>query len=96
MARNRKFSPIFQATVTFGDDMVVSNDKNGNIYGRVSGQVTYKDGSTLGRTIMAFGGALKAIQPHFLPGATVQLAIQHDEGTVVIVGMPREKRAVAA
>jgi hypothetical protein len=96
MARNRKFSPIFQATVTFGDDMLIADDKNGRIYGRVKGQVIYRDGSTKDRTIMVFGGALQAIQPHFVPGNTVQVAVQHDEGTVIIVGLPREKRPIAA
>lgn len=93
MAQTRKrkrFSKIFEATVTFGDEIVVSETKHRVVYARSPDTtVVLPDGSTVKRTVMAFGDQLMTIQPDVAPGGTVRLAVQHDRGTVKIVGYPR-------
>lgn len=88
--KRRRFSKIFEATITFGDEIVVSETKHRVVYARSpETKVVLPDGSTVKRTVMAFGDQLMKVQPDIMPGGTVRLAVQHDRGSVKIVGYPR-------
>lgn len=97
--RNRKYSGIFPANVTFGDNVIVSQTKKGIVYAKAKAQVEMKDGTIVPRTVMAFGEQLMAIQPDFAAGHTVRLAVQYDNGTMKVIGYPlppKESKAAAA
>ena len=90
--KRKRFSKIFPATITFGDTIVVSETKHNVVYARSpEAKVVLPDGSTVNRTVMAFGNQLMSVQPDIAPGGTVRLAVQHDRGTMKIVGYPRDE-----
>lgn len=90
MTKRRKFSKIFPATITFGDSVIVSETKGGVVYAKCEAQVEMSDGRKVARTVMAFGDQLMSVQPDFAPGNTVKLAVQHDGGTMKVIGYPRD------
>jgi hypothetical protein len=90
MTQNRKFSPIFNASIAVGS-IALLETKKGVPYAKSVSQVTLPSGQTVPRTVMAFGDQLSAVSDVFKEGATVTLAVQHDGGTMKIIGHPREK-----
>lgn len=89
--KKRKFSKIFDATVTFGEEVVVSETKKSVVYARAGeSTIVHPDGQVKKRTVMAFGANLDEVKDSVFPGNTVTLAIQYDGGTVNIIGYPRE------
>ena len=92
----KRFSKIFTATVTFGDEITVSDTKNKVVYAKAPASVTLPGGQTVDRVVMAFGDQLMSVQPDFAPGNTVELAVQHDGGTLKVIGYPREQATAKA
>ena len=92
---NRKFSPIFNATITFGA-VATSVGKNKAEYAKSVSDVTLPDGQTVQRTVMAFGDQLASVKPVVSEGNTAELAVQFDGGTLKVIGYPRPKAAAEA
>ena len=87
----RKFSKIFPATITFGEEVVVSETKKSVVYAKSpKATIKHPDGQVKSRTVMAFGDQLSEVQEAIFPGNTVELAVQYDRGTVKVIGFPRE------
>ena len=89
---NRKFSPIFSADVTLGS-IASGTTKKGVPYVKSAATVTLPSGQTVPRMVMAFGEQLAAVRKVLRKGRTVKLAVQHDGGTMKIIGFPRPKAA---
>lgn len=94
MAKARKYSPIFDARVTPVEKVSVLVAKNGVTYGRFAADVEFK-GGVQRRTAMAFGDQFEAVRKSLRKGRPVVLAIQHDNGTVKLIGHPRDKTETA-
>lgn len=92
----KRFSKIFTAQVSFGDDVTVSQDRRKSVYGRAGAAVKLPDGQVVNRTVMAFGNQLVSVQPDFVPGNVVDLAVQFDGGTLKVIGYPREQATAKA
>ena len=89
---SQRFNPIFTATVTPAS---VSNraGKNGK-YTVLSGATIARDGQAdIVRTVMAFGKARDAVLSGLRKGKPVELALQHDGGSVRVIGLPRAAAA---
>lgn len=95
MAKARKFSPIFDARVTPVEKITVLKAVNGTTYGRFQADVDFK-GGTQRRNVMAFGDQFAAVRKGLRKGRPVVLAIQHDNGTVKVIGYPREAPVTSA
>lgn len=90
----RKFSKIFHATITFGDDVTISETKKAVVYAKApAATIKHPNGEVNNRTVMAFGKQLSEVQNEIFPGNTAVLAVQYDGGTVKIVGYPHKKAA---
>lgn len=90
----RRFSPIFVADVTINNPIVGGKTmKDVPFMKTPSATITKPDGSSIERTLMAFGNQLSEVESSLVEGATVKLAVQYDGGSVKIVGYPREKVA---
>lgn len=88
----RKYSPIFSARLTLGA-IAISAAKTGVEYAKAKAQVVLPSGQSVERTVMAFGDQLASVRDVLVEGNTVTLAVQHDGGTMKIIGHPREKAA---
>lgn len=90
----RRFSPIFVADVTLNNS-VISGKTKADVPFKKSAEATIKkaDGTTMVRTIMAFGNQLAEVNNSLRKGRTVKLAVQHDGGSVKVIGYPRDKVA---
>jgi hypothetical protein len=93
--QTRKFSPIFNATITPTGEMVESTTAKGVPYGKFQAEVGMKGGA-VPRTVMGFGEQLASVRDSLVVGQTVELAVQRDGGTIKLIGFPREKVAAAA
>jgi hypothetical protein len=94
--KRKGFSPIFTATVTFGDTVTVSDTKDGTVYASSpKASVLMPNGDTLSRTVMAFGNQLLKVQPDFAPGSTARLAIQRNGGSMKVIGYPLDEQPAA-
>lgn len=94
MTKSRKFSPVFQAQVTFGE-VIVGTTAQGFPYAKSRSKVTYPKGGTQNRQVMVFGDRYEKLKDLLVSGNTVSLAIQHDENTVLLVGHPRDRKKAA-
>ena len=92
MADRRKFSPIFTASVTPTASVAYATTAKGVPYAKFPATVGFKGGDAQ-RTVMAFGDQLAAVRKSLRKGRAVELAIQHDNGTVKVIGLPRENVA---
>lgn len=88
MARSRKFSPIFTADVTFGAVSIAKTAK-GAPYAKSRSTVAFPNGQVCERQVMAFDRQYESVKDLLVAGRTARLAVQHDGGTVKIVGTPR-------
>lgn len=85
----KKYSKIFTATVTFGDNVTISETKKASIYAKSpESKIEHPDGQVKDRTVMIFGDQLNEVQDSVFPGNTVELAVQYDGGTVKVIGYP--------
>ena len=91
----RKFTPIFNATLTPLAAVAVATTKKDVPYGKFQANVALKGGDVT-RTVMAFGDQFASVRDLLVEGQPVELAVQHDGGTLKIIGTPREKVAAAA
>ena len=90
----RKFSKIFPATITFGDEVVISETKKEVVYAMSRmASIQHPNGQVKNRTVMAFGDQLNEVKDAIFPGNTVELAVQYEGGTVKVVGFPLEEAA---
>ena len=88
----RRFSPIFVATIT----PAAVETRQG-----AKGPYTVMPGATISKsgradrqlTVMAFGKQRDEVEHMLTQGRPVDLAVQHDGGTLKIIGLPRAKTA---
>ena len=90
MARSRKYSPIFDARVVPAEDIAVLTAVNDVKYVRFQADVTFKGGEQR-RNVMAFGSNYESVRAMLRKGRPVMLAVQHDNGTVKVIGPPRDR-----
>lgn len=86
----RRFNPIITATVTPAS-VSTRQGKNGT-YLVLSGATVERNGNSVQRTVMAFGKAVEQIGK-LRKGRAIELALQHDGGTMRVVGLPRAAAA---
>lgn len=92
MQNARPFSRIFTADVTINNSVTSGTTAKGVPFKKTAAAtITKADGSTVTRTVMAFGDQLAEVGSRLRKGRTVSLAIQHDGGSVKVIGLPREK-----
>ena len=95
MAKVRKFSPFFDARVVPVEKINVLVAVNGTTYARFKADVDFK-GGTQRRTVMAFGDQYETVRRGLRKGRPVTLTVQHENGTVKVIGYPRDKAEVPA
>lgn len=89
---SRRFNPIFTATVTPAS-VSTRTGKNGK-YAVLAGATIAQNGKDpIVRTVMAFGKARDAVAASLRKGKSVELALQHDGGSVRVIGLPRAAAA---
>lgn len=85
----RKFRPTFVVTIT-PTEIASSDTSKGQPYSSLKDATISRAGhADVTRTVMAFGPASSEIAEHLVPGVPVQLAVQHDGGSLRLVGRPR-------
>lgn len=88
-----KFKPIFVATITPAS-VQTKTAANGTKYALLSGaSVRQGDSEPKTMTVMAFGKARDEVSKLLRKDRSVELAVQHDGGTLKIIGLPRAKAA---
>ena len=93
----RKSSPIFNAEVTFNNSFFAGTTAKGVAFRKSQGAtLKLADGREISRTVMAFGDQLAPVKNSLRKGRTVKLAVQHDGGSVKVIGFQRDKIAAAA
>ena len=86
----RNFRPTFVVTVT-PTEIASSDTVKGQPYSTLKNAKISREGrEDIVRTVMAFGPASSSIAEHMVPGVPVQLAVQHDGGSLRIIGLPRK------
>jgi hypothetical protein len=93
MSTARRFNPIFVATVTPATiDMKVSETKGA--YTLMQAATVSKEGrEDRSLTVMAFGKAHEEVGIFLEPGQPIELAVQHNGGTLKVIGLPHAKAA---
>jgi len=94
MRASRKFRPTFLVTITPQEEVDSGRTSKDQPYSTLRNALVSRDGrEDVVRTVMAFGQASSGLAAFLKPGKPVTVAVQHDEGTLRIVGEPR---AIAA
>jgi hypothetical protein len=88
----RRFSPIFTASVTLGS-VRTGTASNGNKYSVVQGSTVHGEKVRNNVTVMAFGKQRDEVAKVLRKGKTVDLAVQWDQGSLKVIGLPRAKAA---
>lgn len=90
---NRTFRPIINAVVTPAS-VQTKTAANGTKYALLSkASVQIGDADPIERTVMAFGKSRDAVAGLLRKGRAVELAVQHDGGTLRVIGLPRAAAA---
>ncbi|AXK43909.1 hypothetical protein [Erythrobacter aureus] len=90
-ATARRFQPIFPALIV-PETVEALRTAKGADYTRMTGaQVLRKGKAPITRTVMAFGRSHDAVKNLLVPGKPVELAVQHDGGSIKVIGLPRAK-----
>ena len=83
-----RYRPTFVVTVT-PTEIVSGDTSRGQPYSTLKDAVVSQKGRADSvRTVMAFGSAGLTAEK-LLPGVPVDIAVQHDGGTLRMVGLPR-------
>lgn len=97
-SKKRPYRAIFTTTITPAE-IERRTASTGSPYLFLQGAgVEQKDGTVRNRTVMAFRrdeSELNAIEAMLQPGVPVRLAVQYDQGTLKIIGEPRDERVAA-
>jgi hypothetical protein len=89
----RPFNPIFVAAITPAS-VSTRTASNGNKYAVMQGATIEQPGKDARQgTVMAFGAQRDEVAKLLRKGKRVELAVQHDGGTLRVVGLPRAKAA---
>lgn len=89
----RTFRPTFVVTVT-PSEVAHGDTAKGQPYSSLKNATISREGrENVVRTVMAFGPTASEIASRLEPGKPVRLAVQHDDGTLRIIGLPRDVAA---
>lgn len=90
----RKFRPTFTVTVTPVEAATVGDTSKGQPYASLRDAKVSRDGQPdIVRTVLAFGEPNSRLASNLEPGVPIRLAVQHDGGSLRLIGLPREDAA---
>lgn len=91
----RRAPTFFSAQITLTSEIEEGTTKNGEPYMKSrNATVQLRGGKTIERTIMAFGPRFTAVQDCLVPGKPVTFSLQGDDGTLIILGLPKAKASL--